>query len=294
MPLPTWPVLTRSSFFGARGGALSPPHTHTTTTRLGRVLTGRSVREAGPGRAAAWGNTTPWAMTDPLRWRFRAILLLIPTAATGGDPDPPDPHHCVVGGVALASCFGHSATDATAPLQAALDSGAGTVVIDAPQGRAVWPVRPLQLRRSDLRVLLREGVVVEAVRGSFHGPNDSLLTATNVTNASLVGMPGAALAMHRSDYANSSLYSKSEHRMALQLLGVRGFLLSGLVLRDSGGDGVYISDSAGAPSENVRIANCTCLRNFRQGMSVISARNLMVEHTVFAETAGTPPEAGVE
>ena len=82
-------------------------------------------------------------MAAPL-WRWLFILLLIPTAATG-DPDPhaslPDPH-CVVGGVALASCFGHSATDATAPLQAALDSGASTVVIDAPQGRAVWPVRP--------------------------------------------------------------------------------------------------------------------------------------------------------
>ena len=239
-------------------------------------------------------------MAIPLRWWSSTILLLIPTAATGGGPDPHGPHaslpdpHCVVGGVALASCFGHSATDATAPLQAALDSGASTVVIDAPQGRAVWPVRPLQLRRSNLRVVVEAGVVVEAVRGSFHGPNDSLLTATNVTNASLVGMPGAALAMHRSDYANSSLYSKSEHRMALQLLGVRGFLLSGLVLRDSGGDGVYISDSAGAPSENVRIVNCTCLRNFRQGMSVISVRNLTVEHTVFAETAGTPPEAGVE
>ena len=63
--------------------------------------------------------------------------------------------------------------------------------------------------------------------------------------------------------------------------------MRGLRITESGGDGIYVHGA-----KNVRVEDCIVDRNWRQGMSVISARGLTVERTVFAATNGTPPEAG--
>lgn len=74
---------------------------------------------------------------------------------------------------------------------------------------------------------------------------------------------------------------------------------------ETGGDGVYLDQSAGLHKgetwptlryncENVIIRDILCLRNYRQGMSVIGAVNLTVTGSTFADTAGTPPAAGVD
>src|SRR5208337_3339995 len=47
-------------------------------------------------------------------------------------------------------------------------------------------------------------------------------------------------------------------------------------------------------SENISIRDCTAYDNHRQGISVISAVNLLVENCTFAATSGTAPESGVD
>jgi hypothetical protein len=47
-------------------------------------------------------------------------------------------------------------------------------------------------------------------------------------------------------------------------------------------------------SLNTHIVDCVFDRNYRQGMSVIAAVNLTVERTIFSNTAGTAPAAGVD
>ena len=69
----------------------------------------------------------------------------------------------------------------------------------------------------------------------------------------------------------------------------------GLTLALSGGDGIYLGVSkTGVPSENVVIKDVICDRNYRQGISVISARNLLIENTIMRDTGGTPPAAGID
>jgi hypothetical protein len=205
------------------------------------------------------------------------------------DGSPPAAPTCIVGGVARVSCFGSPReADATTALQAALDSAAHTVVIDGQPGE-LWRTRPLYLRRSDLRVIFAAGVVLEAVRGQFRGTSDALLTATNVRNVTLQGGVGSALAMHKADYATRSLYAFSEHRHTLALYGVRGFAVSNLEMRSSGGDGCYLDNCS-----DVHILNCLLTDHYRQGISVISAVGLLVEETTMANTNGTPPSAGVD
>lgn len=49
-------------------------------------------------------------------------------------------------------------------------------------------------------------------------------------------------------------------------------------------DGIYILGDS-----DIHISDCVLDSNFRQGMSVINASNLLVERTTFSNTDGTPP-----
>jgi len=164
-------------------------------------------------------------------------------------------------------------------------------------------VRPLFITRSNLRVEFEPGVQLVAKKDEFHGLNDCLLTLDNVTNVTLTGY-GAVLRMHRADYAiprwpggcpSCGPYTKAEWRSGISLAGVANVLVEGLVVRESGGDGMIISghaDDDGKVSRDVHVRDCTFERNYRQGMSVISAANLLVENVTFSFTNGTAPMAG--
>eukprot|EP01043_Picozoa_sp_COSAG02_P036498 COSAG02_NODE_2677_length_8267_cov_29.491797_1_plen_512_part_00 len=231
-----------------------------------------------------------------------------PTAEAAAPCDPPPTCGCKHPDVVVASCWGFDPSDATASLQAAIDSLARTVVVPAMAERP-WVLRAnftkrgaIQLR-SNQQVILESGVELLAYRGAFRGLGDTMIQANNTENASLIGY-GARLRMWRDDYA-SPPYAKGEWRSGLALRGVKNFVLAGLEIVDSGGDGIYLDSSAGLQKgefwpplryncESVVIRDVKCLRNYRQGMSVIGAINLTVTGSVFADTAGTPPAAGVD
>ncbi len=203
-------------------------------------------------------------------------------------PPPPRPPPCVhvVDGVCDAGMCGFNDIDATDALQSAIDSTAHTVRVT--NRAVVWSIRPVVLR-SNLTVVFEDGVVVRALRGAFHGESDALLTASHVTNISLLGEGNATLAMWRSDYANRSMYTHSEGRAALMLHSVHNLRVDNLQVSHSGGDGLYLADIYTAHITNVR-----SLWNYRQGMSIIEAFNTLVEHSEFSFTAGTAPASGVD
>ncbi len=66
-------------------------------------------------------------------------------------------------------------------------------------------------------------------------------------------------------------------------------------IESSGGDGIYVASSSKLHwSENVTLRDCVCYDNHRQGLSVISAVNLLVERCSFLGTWGTAPESGID
>jgi hypothetical protein len=74
-----------------------------------------------------------------------------------------------------------------------------------------------------------------------------------------------------------------------------------LIDQCAGGDGLYINGnevhSVGkyrGYSRNVILRNITSTRNYRQGMSVCGAVNLLVEDSTFSWTNGTAPMAGID
>jgi hypothetical protein len=71
--------------------------------------------------------------------------------------------------------------------------------------------------------------------------------------------------------------------------------VEGLRVESSGGDGFSVDGSRPRLwSEDVVIRNCVAHDHHRQGISVISAVNLLVENCRFSGTRGTPPEAGID
>ncbi len=192
---------------------------------------------------------------------------------------------------ARASWWGFDPTDATAALQAAIDSGVPKLIVD--NVGQTWITRPL-FAASNQEIVFEKGVVVEAKKGEFHGGNDSLLTVRERENVTLTGY-GAVLRMHRADYDDPKQYKKAEWRMVLNILSSKNIKVYGLTLALSGGDGIYLGVSKrGVTNRSIHIKDVICDRNYRQGISVISARDLLIENTVMRNTRGTPPMAGID
>lgn len=227
----------------------------------------------------------------------------LPPAARGASAQPERIRQLEAGeiDVANAAWWGFDAEDATEPLQAAIDSGASTLIV--PDMGEPWRVRPIRLA-SDQKIIFEDGVVILAKQGHYHGRRDMLFVAFETENVTLRG-PNATLRMRKDEY-RSEPYEHSEWRHALGLFSVRNFTVTGLTLESSGGDGIYIgrsgvyhelgpaSEDALPYCENVTIRDVVCRDHHRQGISVISARDLLIENTVMAETGGTPPAAGID
>lgn len=192
---------------------------------------------------------------------------------------------------ANAAWWGFEENDATACLQAAIDSPARKVVV--PNVGKPWIVSHTIRLRSNLELELRPGVVVLAMKGKFLGGGECLMAARDCENITLHG-DGATLQMRKEDYTKPP-YAKAEWRHTLSFSGCTGVKISGLTLRESGGDGLYLGTTAKQHfCKDVHVQHVACEKNHRQGISVIGAENLVIEDSRFLDTRGTAPEAGID
>jgi hypothetical protein len=100
--------------------------------------------------------------------------------------------------------------------------------------------------------------------------------------------------MHKADYVGPE-YEKAEWRHALSIRSCTNVRVSGVTLAESGGDGIYLGVAQkGVTNTNVHITDVICDRNHRQGISVISAENLLIQRCILRDTAGTAPMAGID
>jgi len=185
---------------------------------------------------------------------------------------------------------GHGGDD-TAVFQRALDSVAGqSLTLLVPASASPCLVKPLFVR-SSTSLQFAPGVVIQAAPG--YGDYDCLLNINGATDVTISGY-GATLQMPKQEY------TEGEHRHALNINGSTNVVIQGLNCNSSGGDGIYISglsffDPSLKPySENIVIQDVTCDNNRRNGLSIISAQNLLVSHCNFTNTNGTDPQDGID
>jgi hypothetical protein len=189
-----------------------------------------------------------------------------------------------------AAWWGFDREDSTAGLQAALDSGAAVVLV--PRMETPWISSRLYIR-SNTTLILEEGVVLLAKRGSFQNPGDAFLNVVDAHDITVSGY-GAIIRMWKTDYA-APPYKKGEWRSALAMWGGRRITLLGLTAESSGGDGVYLGRSkTRIVNTDIHLKDLVLRDHYRQGVSVITVVNLLIENTELGGTSGTAPSAGID
>ncbi len=188
---------------------------------------------------------------------------------------------------------GFDSLDCTNYLQYALgQSTEDTIVID--NVGQDWRTGPLSVNRDSVVIIFEAGVVLRALPGAF-GIYESLLRIRDRRHIHISGY-GATFLMNRQEYLN---LGDSEYRHGISLGSATDITIEGLTVRDSGGDGLIMTKSFQPTSlknycEDITVRNCRFIRNYRQGMSITSVRNVLVTNCEFAETSGTLPEAGID
>lgn len=179
--------------------------------------------------------------------------------------------------------------DDTDAIHEAIATGAGEVVLLAQAGDYV--ITPITLA-SNQKIILSPGVNIIAKSGSFTGVNDRMFYASSKTNVSIIGH-GNTLTMRRDDYTAGGDYPASEGRDGIGLYNCSNVHVSGITIKDCGGDGIYMG-GVGAGCSNVTISGCVLQNNLRNNMSITHATNVLVENVDLIEANGTAPEAGID
>src|SRR6185312_14713926 len=162
---------------------------------------------------------------------------------------------------ANAAWWGFEPANATAALQAAIRSGAKTVIV--PNVGRPWIVDPIFLE-SDQEIDLEPGVEIRARPGGFRGASDELFKLDGKSNVVIKGY-GALVSMRKDDY-RSPPYAPSEWRDCLGIYGGTNIKILGLTFSNSGGDGIYIAGAGDDRpfSRNILVKDVVSENNYRQ------------------------------
>jgi len=187
-----------------------------------------------------------------------------------------------------ADSYGYNTTDATDALQSALDDRSANTVIVRNMG-APWVVKPIFIRRDNLNIVFQDGAVLQSQTG--YGTTQSMLSCNGYKNITITGY-GATFRMNKNEYTSG------QWRHCLALNDVTNVQVSGLTFRDSGGDGVYIGNFVRKPGQyycdGVTIRDCLCDNNRRNGISVVSAQNVLIDRCVLVNSNGNDPQEGID
>ena len=179
---------------------------------------------------------------------------------------------------------GDGKTDDTAAIQAAIDQVAGTGgTVLVPDGiYMIDAAGKLRLSlKDDMTLRLADGATLKAI------PNNqkkySILTISGVSNVAVIG---GTLEGERDQHKGNggewgmgiSIDHEAEH-----------ITIAGVTAKKMWGDGFYVRSAS-----DITFCGVIADANRRQGLSIISADGLVVLNSVFKNTGGTRPSAGID
>jgi hypothetical protein len=186
------------------------------------------------------------------------------------------------------SAFGKAAKggDDTAVFQRAILAASATKqLLRIPASRRPYRIGPINIP-GNTHILIEAGGIVEAL------PNyKQFQRMINIVDASGVVITGYG-AILRMDKA---VYKSGEYRHCVYISGSTDVAIKGVSCVNAAGDGFYVSGSERkAYSESVRLEGVTATGSRRQGLSVISAKDLSVYRSHFNLSRGQRPECGID
>ncbi|KQS33279.1 hypothetical protein ASG33_04140 [Dyadobacter sp. Leaf189] len=174
--------------------------------------------------------------------------------------------------------------DQSAAIQKMLDNAKYRNVF-FPKGAQPYRIKSIRIW-SNSNLTFEEGTIVEGM-GTL-GTSQKMMYMYDVSNITIKA-PGVIFRDLKSQYTSG------QHRHIFSLEGVANVSLEGMAANDSGGDGFYIgSASVRKISENVKLTNVSANNNRRQGLSIVSIRNIDVINSSFSNTIGEGPQAGID
>ncbi|WP_341842504.1 right-handed parallel beta-helix repeat-containing protein [Chitinophaga caseinilytica] len=155
-----------------------------------------------------------------------------------------------------------------------------------------FPAIPLRVSRQGLNVRSNQTLIFK--KGSklmlepTNLPQYEILRVKDVRNVRLIG---PNIVGDRKQHIGNG----GEWGMGISILGSSNVYISGAVIRDCWGDGIYVSETLDKNySENVTILSTLCDNNRRNGISVISVKNLLIRNSSFNNTNGARPMCGID
>jgi hypothetical protein len=180
---------------------------------------------------------------------------------------------------------GDGRSDDTDAIQAAIDEVGGTGgTVLVPGGTymvdAVDKKRRLALR-GDMTLKLAKDAILKAI------PNDSrkysVLSISDVSNVAVVG---GTIEGDRTEHQGKA----GEAGMGIRIArDAEDITISGVTSRKMWGDGFYVEGA-----KNTKFCAVTADNNRRQGLSIVEADGVLVTDSVFSNTHGTRPSAGID
>ncbi len=179
---------------------------------------------------------------------------------------------------------GDGQTDDTAAIQLAIEQVAGTGgTVLVPHGTYMVDAageNSITLK-NDMVLKLSPGATLKAMPNS--SKKYAVLSISGVSNVTVVG---GTLQGDRNEHKGRS----GEWGMGIRINhGASRITISGVTSEAMWGDGFYVHDA-----KDVKFCSVTADHNRRQGLSIIDADGVLVRNSMFKNTSGTRPSAGID
>jgi len=187
--------------------------------------------------------------------------------------------------------YNGTANDSTSVIQACIDNEPAGGFVKLPAGTyLVNALNGLKLK-SNVDFCLGKDTVLRAI------PNNSthyaIVKAWGVQN---VLFDGGTVEGERDQHTISDAGHPGEWGMGIDIRESSMVRISNVTIRNAWGDGIYIGRTLGVngTNKNIVIENVVCDNNRRQGISLITGENVLIENSILENTHGTPPQFGID
>ncbi|WKY46932.1 right-handed parallel beta-helix repeat-containing protein [Eubacteriaceae bacterium ES3] len=176
---------------------------------------------------------------------------------------------------------GDGVANDTSAIQAALNANSAVYI---PDGTYMIDVNTSLKPQSGQTITLAENAVLKAIPSS--NSTNAVIRISGQNNITITG--GSIVGERYGHFGTTGAWG-----MGVTILdGASGIDISNMTITDCWGDGIYLG---GTPAVSaVTVDNVVSDNNRRQGMSITNASNVTVSNSVFSNTNGTAPQAGID
>jgi hypothetical protein len=190
--------------------------------------------------------------------------------------------------------LGDGVTDDTAAINSAFAAAHnvyfpdGTYMVNATAPGQTDPTGGGVIPQSNSNTVFSANAILKALPNSTGQYN--VLRLHNLTNVRISG------GIIDGNKANCTGAGGTQYGFGIMVAGCVNVWIDHLITQNCWGDGVYLRQNSALStrSQNIYLNNVTSNLNRRQGMSLVDVNGIIVESSVFSNTSGSAPQAGID